>query len=774
MNKLIKLGGMKTFIKSITTALLLSILSGSLIAQDPYKTSQRLWKPQQDDIYLQEVAKKINTERPVQAIAVYEGRCLAVIDEKIWLLDNDIFNIEKNAPVGIKRLISMNGDLWALASDGIHRLKNNKWQKIDNKEYVDICVHYGILHGATKEEIFRLENDKFVSIKPESGYNSSDVTMLMEDGTQIHADPVRLGPITRIESYSGTLYVLQPGKLILFDGKVVNKDFIDWGTLPSYDTRDMLSFGSRMFISTDRGLAVLRGAALTTLKGIDGLPVENTTCLEKGFDGDIWIGTTKGAVRMLSNDWHYFGADHWLPGDHVNDIAVSDHIVYIATDKGIGIIRYEPYTLLKKADFYERHIEEWGHKRLGFIHSLYKKDGEWVREVSDNDGGNTATYLAAMCYKYAVTGDKTARKEAVESFNALIWLERITPIDGFFARAIWSTTADKDERATQGSGGLPAKWYPTKDGKWFWKGDTSSDEVTSHFYAVSLFYDLVAEGKEKEMAKEHLKRIATYIMDNGWVLNDMDGKPTRWGRWNPEYLLRPYGYVDRGLNSLEALTFMQTAFSITGDKKYNAGYQQLIGWGYHQNTLRQKNVFPPESIAPWDDDLAFESYNTLLRYTVDPDLRSVYLRSLERTWEVKRMEHSPWFNFSYGAITGNDCELEESMKYLRECKLDCIAYNYQNSQRDDLYLESGYSSYEGKKRAFSPRESSSPTVLDGGVNGNVVKEPTEFLRDYWMGRYHGFIKAPATLDPELISVNQSESRHLGAKPYDGPGRPVLY
>jgi len=774
MNKLIKLGGMKTFIKSITTALLLSILSGSLIAQDPYKTSQRLWKPQQDDIYLQEVAKKINTERPVQAIAVYEGRCLAVIDEKIWLLDNDIFNIEKNAPVGIKRLISMNGDLWALASDGIHRLKNNKWQKIDNKEYVDICVHYGILHGATKEEIFRLENDKFVSIKPESGYNSSDVTMLMEDGTQIHADPVRLGPITRIESYSGTLYVLQPGKLILFDGKVVNKDFIDWGTLPSYDTRDMLSFGSRMFISTDRGLAVLRGAALTTLKGIDGLPVENTTCLEKGFDGDIWIGTTKGAVRMLSNDWHYFGADHWLPGDHVNDIAVSDHIVYIATDKGIGIIRYEPYTLLKKADFYERHIEEWGHKRLGFIHSLYKKDGEWVREVSDNDGGNTATYLAAMCYKYAVTGDKTARKEAVESFNAMIWLERITPIDGFFARAIWSTTADKDERATQGSGGLPAKWYPTKDGKWFWKGDTSSDEVTSHFYAVSLFYDLVAEGKEKEMAKEHLKRIATYIMDNGWVLNDMDGKPTRWGRWNPEYLLRPYGYVDRGLNSLEALTFMQTAFSITGDKKYNAGYQQLIGWGYHQNTLRQKNVFPPESIAPWDDDLAFESYNTLLRYTVDPDLRSVYLRSLERTWEVKRMEHSPWFNFSYGAITGNDCELEESMKYLRECKLDCIAYNYQNSQRDDLYLESGYSSYEGKKRAFSPRESSSPTVLDGGVNGNVVKEPTEFLRDYWMGRYHGFIKAPATLDPELISVNQSESRHLGAKPYDGPGRPVLY
>lgn len=762
---------MKSKIYLLTTVLLLSILPESLIAQDLYKPSQRLWKPQQDDIYLQEIAKKIDTEKPVQSIAVFNGKCFIALDEKIWLLENDNLIIEKYAPVGVKRIISANADLWALAKDGIYRLKNNNWQRIDNQEYVDICVHQGILHGATKGEIFRLENDKFVSIKPAGGYNTSDFTMLMEDGSQIHAEPVRIGPITRIESYSGTLHILQPGKLILFDGKVVNKDFIEWGTLPSKNTNDILSFGNRMYISTDKGLAVLRGAALSTLKGIDGLPVENTTCLEKGFDDDIWIGTTKGAVRMLKNDWHYFGADQWLPGDHVNDIAVSDNAVYIATDKGVGIIRYEPYTLLKKASFYERHIEEWGHKRLGFIHKLYKKDGEWVREVSDNDGGHTATYLAAMCYKYAVTGDKAVRKEAVESFNAMIWLERITPIDGFFARSIWSTTADKDEMGRQGSGGLPAKWYPTKDGKWFWKGDTSSDEVDAHFYAVSLFYDLVAEGKEKDMAKEHLKRIATYIMDNGWVLNDMDGKPTRWGRWNPEYLLRSYGYAGRGLNGMEALMYMQTALSITGDDKFKAGYQQLIDWGYQQNTLRQKNVFPPEIVMPWDDNLAFETYNTLFRYTADPNFRSIYLRSLERTWEVKRMEHSPWFNFSYGAITGNDCELEQSVKYLRECKLDCAEYNFQNSLRDDLYLESGYYSYEGKIRVFSPRESSSPTVLDGGGNGNVVKEPTAFLRDFWMGRYYGFIQPPTTNNPELNSVNKRTGQRFGAEPYNGPPRP---
>ena len=750
------------------------MIHSSLISQGISGKPDNLWKPHPDDIYLQESVNKIVTEEEVRGIALNGSQCMALIGDKIWALDSDTLVEDEESPEGVKRLLSVGGYFWALCSSGIFRYENNIWQEIDDREYVDLCLHNGIVHAATTDEIFRFGNGSFVSIKPEGGYNSSDMTVIMEDGSQVHAEPVRLGPVTRIESYSGTLYVLEPGKLVLFDGLTVNRDFIDWGRLPSFNTRDMLSYGNRLFISTARGLAVLRGAAMSVIKGYDGLPVENTTCLARGFDGDIWIGTANGAVRMLQNEWQYFGADQWLPGKFVNDIAAGDKIVYIATDKGISILKYEPYTLLKKASFYERHLDEWGHKRLGFIHKLYWKDNNWVREISDNDGGNTATYLAAMCYKYAIKRDEISRREAVESFNAMIWLERITPVDGFFARAIWSTTGDDDEMASQGSGGLPAKWYPTEDGKWFWKGDTSSDEVIAHFYAVALFYDLVAAGKEKEMAREHLKRIASYILDNGWVLKDMDGKPTRWGHWNPEYLLQPYGFADRGLNALEAMTFMVTAYHVTGDNKFKSGLQQLISWGYDQNTIRQKNVFPPENIAPWDDDLAFESYNTILRYTTDPVIRSVLLRSLERTWEVKRMDHLPWFNFSYGALTGNDCESDKAVKYLRDFKLDCIEENFTNSDRDDLFLEYGYKSYEGAVKAFSPRESSGAIVLDGARNGKVMTEPTEFLRDYWMARYYGIILAPTTVNSDLTSVKPSGLKNLGAKPYDGPPRPILY
>jgi hypothetical protein len=53
-------------------------------------------------------------------------------------------------------------------------------------------------------------------------------------------------------------------------------------------------------------------------------------------------------------------------------------------------------------------------------------------------------------------------------------------------------------------------------------------------------------------------------------------------------------------------------------------------------------------------------------------------------------------------------------------------------------------------------------------------EPTGFLRDYWMGRYHGMIEAPSTDAKDLISVPGGSKGNQGAKLYDGPGRPKLF
>ena len=91
--------------------------------------------------------------------------------------------------------------------------------------------------------------------------------------------------------------------------------------------------------------------ALTSIRGEQGLGYEDTTCLAKGFGGDLWIGTMRGAIRNTSGQFHYFAGPRWLPDDHVNAIASSDHAVFIATDKGLGIIEYESFTLQKKAAY---------------------------------------------------------------------------------------------------------------------------------------------------------------------------------------------------------------------------------------------------------------------------------------------------------------------------------------------------------------------------------------------------------------------------------------
>lgn len=758
-------------LKFYTLGLLISVLSLPLAAQ------QTLWKPVADKVFLQEKSELVHTPTAVTQVALLAGRSFAVVDGKLQELKEGSLQPVSDSPAGIQKLEVIGADAWVIAASGLYRFGGNSWEQLSEDSFVDVCLHQGKIHAATREAIYVHETGKLTNIEPNGGYLSSDVTMLMEDGTQLLADPVKLGPITAIASYSGTLHILRPGKLVQLSGKVVNEHLIDWGNLPSKTTYDLLSLGSRLYVSTDRGLGVLRGASLQQIKGADGLPVEDTRELAQGFDRDVWIATTRGAVRMLEDDWHYFGADHWLPDNQVNDIAVGENEVLLATEGGIGIIRYEPFTLRKKSDHYEQWLEEYGHKRMGFIHTLYQYEGEWVREISDNDGAHTATYLSAMSYKYAVTGEETARQEAVNSFQAMLWLERITPIDGLIARSIWSRKGDKGAMGQRGSGGLPAKWNATADSLWYWKGDASSDEIIAHFYSVALFHDLAAKGQEKELAKEHMRRIAGYIMENGWVLIDADGQPTRWGRWNPEYLLRPYGWSDRGVNGLEALAFTYSTYALTGEERFKKGYEQLVDWGYAENTVKQKNTFPPSQIAPWDDNLAFEAYNTLLRYEKDPILRSFYLRSLERTFEIKRMEQIPWFNFTYAAMTGNDADLEAAVQHLREWTLDCTEHNFANSHRDDLFVEAGYTSYEGGLKAISPRETTvmrgarRAIVLDGGRNSTLIMEPTGFIRDYWMGRHYGLIQAPEAKDHDLLEVDRGSGEKVGAAPYDGPDRP---
>ncbi len=776
--------------------LLVALTLTTAWAADPYRRGpdERRWEPVADTVYLQEFGEQITTDTPVLSAAVFEGLVYVALDDGVYEISGTRLHRISEAPAGIHRLRVLDNALWGMSNNGLYRFDGYALEQISDDAFVDVAMVRGVVNAATRTDVYEFVDGKLANLEPDVGYRTTNITLIEEDGSHVMREredgtmmlwrPERIGPVSRIASYSETLYVMRPNGLVLLDHETVDPRVVEWGLPPSYDFRDMLSLGNRLLIATAKGVAVVRGMAMTTLDGKAGLPYEDTTCLAEGFDNDLWIGTTWGAARKVNQDeFHYFAGQRWLPDDKVNDIAVGDNVVYIATDGGVGVIRYEPYTLQKKAAYYERRLEEWGHKRMGFTHLIHKVgEDEWIREITDNDGGFTSHYLNAMMFKYAVTGDEQAWEEAVNTLKAIVWLEEITPIPGFAARAIWSIEGDAGTQSEGGSGGLPARWVPSECGNFEWKGDTSSDEIGAHYYAMAVFYALAPDGPEKERAKEHIDRMTRHIVDNGWKLRDMGGELTRWGRWDPEYLQRPYGMYARGLNGMEAQAYAHTAVGLLDDDYFRDAVQQLLDWGYHHHTVRQKITFPPDYITTWDDRLAFMSYYPLIKYAEQDWLRALYLRSLERSWEIKRIEKHPWFNFLYGAMTGNECEAEEATQFLREWPLDLIAYSYQNSHRADLYPEPGYVSYvEGPRtnspRQISPRESEPKKLdatelsLDGGSRGGRSITPNTWLESYWMGRYFGFIEAPETDDPALLDIEDSPLMQRGATPYDGPPRP---
>jgi len=373
-------------------------------------------------------------------------------------------------------------------------------------------------------------------------------------------------------------------------------------------------------------------------------------------------------------------------------------------------------------------------------------EARYVQEASDNDGLWTAIYTAAESFRWAVTKDPEARRMASETCRALRFLEEVTGIPGFPARAVVTPDeiAGPHPRTAQSDG----EWHPSADGKWFWKGDTSSDELDGHYFAFAIYYDLVADEAEKKAIRETVRRITDYIIAHDYLLIDADGKHTTWGVWGPKYLNDdPQWWQENGLNSLEILSHLKVAYHLTGDPKYeDAARKLIVKHHYALNTIDQK-INIPGLINHSDDELAFLAYYPLLQYETDPDLRAIYLASLERSWQIERPERSPLWNFIYGACTGKPCDTEASVRTLMEIPMSTRNWASRNSHRKDIQIniEAGrFGEVESvhvlpyNERYFT-RWNGNPYRLDTGGDGRSQDDGAFYLLPYWMGRYHKLI-----------------------------------
>jgi len=512
----------------------------------------------------------------------------------------------------------------------------------------------------------------------------------------------------------------------------------------SQDGTAILIGTSKGYLRLDANSFEVRGELQTKL------PCTDIRCI-KAIGGRTWLGTPQGAFVTRDDERiDYYASKRWLVDDVVGDIAPGpDNSVLVLTEKGLSIIHFKEMTLAEKAGHFDR-IMRQRHIRYGFNSALAMSvPGDLSSGTlidTDNDGLWTAMYLAGELFRYSVTKSDEALRNCYESFEAMERLSQITSIPGFPARSF-------DRAGYQVSD--KSRWQPAKDKRWVWKATTSSDEIVGHFFAYTIFAEIVPDKAWRDRAVALMDAIMGHIVRNNWYLVDYDGKPTQWGRWNPEYVNRfPRRVGDRRLNSAEIISFLQAAYHFTGKELYRQKAFELIDkYGYLDNIM-----IPIKDLArvpgidlttEWnhsDDELAFLTYWNLYRYAFTDELREKYRQAIREHWEIERPEKNPLWNFIYADTGAKEFDLEESIWTLKEFPLDTISWTVRNSGRKDLDFLSPNFRGQTTKTVLPPDErpmskhNGNAFDLDGGGAGREEFAPDIYLLPYWLARHLGVIR----------------------------------
>ncbi len=566
----------------------------------------------------------------------------------------------------------------------------------------------------------------------------------------------------------------------------------------AFDTQD------RLWFATKSGVGCQSPQATNFYEGRDGLPWNDFTGAAAAPDGSVWFATRLGVIHFDGHDWQYRQGRRWLPNDEVNGVAVDGAgAAWFATAGGIGCLEAKPMSLAAKAEFYENEIERYVKRTpFGYVAEAYlPKAGDKASadpQDSDNDGLWTSMYGAGECFAYAATRDPRAKERAKQAFDALRFLQKVTqggdhaPPKGFVARTIRSVKlpdpnigrleADREQQRGEPQWKVyEPRWPKSADGQWYWKSDTSSDELDGHYFFYPLYYEFCADtDAEKERVREVVRDLTDHLLTHHYQLIDHDGTHTRWGVFDPGSLnLDPDWWPERGLNSLSLLSYLTVAGYVTGDAKYAAAAQELIKQhGYAQNAMYPKVQAGIGSGNQSDDEMAFMDYYGLLRHTPDAGLRQQMLISFFLYWMGEAPEMNPFFNFAYaGSVlhraTANPNEpgllalklwpdwQSDAMATLYGFPLDRLDWGARNSHRLDVVPLPVLNSSDltdpdlprrrglrtnGKvlpvQNRYFTHWNTDPWRLDYQGHGNELGAGTSFLLPYYMGLYHGFIEKP--------------------------------
>ncbi len=499
----------------------------------------------------------------------------------------------------------------------------------------------------------------------------------------------------------------------------------------------------------------------------EGLSSIFVNCITPSADGKMWVGTDVGLVRF---DKEYnpslLFSRRWLMNDKVNSIAFDKAgNAWVATDGGVSCIRQNRMSLADKeknlyGQLMYRHIREpWTCSSVRL--EVAGDTASWKPEDDDNDGEYTGGYLAMESFRYAVTKSKDAHLKARKAFEFLRQLHTVTGTQGFFARSIvpptWTKLHDvnrnyserelaeelvKDPRYKP----VEERWRLSADGKWLWKGDTSSDEMDGHYMAYFYFYEFAANDEEKQMVRDHVKKLTDELIRNNFNLIDIDGTYSRWGVWSPEQLKGdPDWSSEKSLNCFELLAYLKLAYGITGNETYQKEYMKLINEHDYLEIAKGINSKNPAWQIYFDLTMEGYLFPILFKYEKDPQIMAVYADMLEKWMAHQKAGENLINNMAYTLCTGKKINVEQTISFLKDSPLDLVDWTFDHTKREDVKVVRTPIMEEVQIDKLPPASIRATVRWDknpwSAVNGNPnsMREPVFWLWPYWEARYLGII-----------------------------------
>ena len=516
------------------------------------------------------------------------------------------------------------------------------------------------------------------------------------------------------------------------------------------------------------GVTIRKGTQkLLTLTSGNGIPSVFVNSVDCSPDGIMWVGTDCGVVRYdKSGNSSLRFSKRWLVDDKVRDVTFDQQgNAWIATAGGVSSIKRKNMTLAGKADYFynvlmKRHIREpWiaGQCRL----AVPGDTTTWQPEDDDNDGEYTGGYLAMESLRYAVTKDPDAKEKAAKAFAFLKFLREVTGRDGLFARTIvpadWKQVHDTNRRYTEKQLAdelvrdprykpVENRWHPSKDGKWLWKGDTSSDEMCGHMMGYFYYFKFAADENQKQGIRQHVCKIMDDLVTNNYNLIGVDGTQTRWGVWSPDQLNRkPDWAPEKALNSFELLAYLKFVYGITGNQKYQNEYMRLINEEHYLENAKKLNRKNPAWYIYFDVTMAGYLFPILLEYEQDPEILHVYEQLFDEWFEKQIRDKSALNNLTYCFARKTNKEIQASVNFLIDTPLDLVDWSIDHGKREDIKLVRIPTLEEWQTNKLVPpsiratvRWDKNPWAAVAG-NPHREREPVFWLLPYWMGRYIGVI-----------------------------------